>query len=145
MIQLEGKEATVPVSPVLRIWSKVISYIFHPLFVPIYVGWFFIFILRLFPEADAWARTKLLISLFVNYTLLPLVTILLAKGLRFVESIYLKTRKDRIIPYVASGVFYFWIWYVFKNQDFPKEVVMFSLAIFLASSLGLILNSYLKI
>jgi hypothetical protein len=86
-----------------------------------------------------------MISFTVNYTVLPLVTILLAKGLGFVKSIQLHTQKDRIIPYVATGVFYFWIWYVFKNQSFPKEIIMFSLAVFLASSLGLIFNSYLKV
>lgn len=130
---------------VMRIAAKIISYIFHPLFVPVYVGWFFIYVLRLFPQITEWDETKLLISFAVNYTVLPLVTILLAKGLGFIDSVYLKTQKDRIIPYVATGVFYFWIWYVFKNQGFPKPVVMFSLAIFLASSLGLTLNSFLKI
>src|SRR3569833_1199774 len=81
----------------------------------------------------------------VNYMVLPLVTLLLAKGLGFIQSVYLKTQRVRIIPYVATGIFYFWVWYVFRNQSFPKEVIMFSLAIFLASSLGLIVNSYMKV
>jgi hypothetical protein len=99
----------------------------------------------MFPEQDQWHKSLLLIQFFVNYTLLPLVTLLLAKGVGFVSSIYLKTQKDRIIPYVACGIFYFWIWYVFKNQHYPGAVVMFSLAVFIASSLGLIFNSYFKI
>nr|MBA2746874.1 hypothetical protein [Flavisolibacter sp.] len=65
--------------------------------------------------------------------------------LGFIESLHLKTQKDRIIPYIVTGIFYFWVWYVFKNQDFPKIVVMFSLAIFLSSSLGLLVNSYMKV
>lgn len=145
MIQIERTEEHISFHPILRIAAKGISYIFHPLFVPVYVGLFFIYGTRLFPQFDAWDKTKLLISFFVNYTLLPLVTILLAKALGFVKSIYLKTQKDRIIPYVATGVFYFWIWYVFRNQSYPKVVVMFSLAVFLASSMGLICNSYIKV
>ena len=59
---------------------------------------------------------------------------------------FLKTQKDRIIPYVVCGIYYFWMWYVLKNQpEFPRYFVMLSLAIFLASSLGLIVNSFLKV
>jgi len=145
MMATEATEDKINFHPVLKIAAKVVSYIFHPLFIPVYVGWFFIHVLRLFPQLTEWDQTKLLISFIVNYTVLPLVTLLLAKGLGFIQSVYLKTQKDRIIPYVATGVFYFWIWYVFKSQSFPKEVVMFSLAVFVASSLGLIVNSYLKV
>ena len=129
----------------LRVPARFISYVFHPLFVPVYVGWFFIFILRLFPEQDRWHQTLLLITFFVNYTLLLLATILLAKSLGFVQSVYLKTQRDRIIPYIATGVFYFWVWYVFKNQHYPPAVVAFGLAVFIASTIGLILNIYFKV
>jgi hypothetical protein len=145
MTATEANEASFSFHPVLRGTARLISYIFHPLFIPVYLGWFFIHELRLFPQLDAWDSTKLLISFGVNYTLLPLVTLLLAKALGFVGSIYLRTQKDRIIPYVATGVFYFWVWYVFRNQGYPKPVVMYSLAIFLASSLGLLMNNYLKV
>ncbi len=80
------------------------------------------------------------------YTMFPMVTVLLAKGLGFIESVYLKTQKDRIIPYVACGLYYFWMWYVLRNQpEIPKQFLILSLAIFIASSVGLMLNSYLKI
>jgi hypothetical protein len=145
MTVTEAGEENISFHPILRTAAKLISYVFHPLFIPVYIGWFFINLLRLFPQLTEWDKTKLLISFTVNYTVLPLATILLAKGLGFIQSIFLKTQKDRIIPYVATGVFYFWIWYVFRSQSFPKEVVMFSLAVFLASSMGLIFNNYLKV
>ena len=77
------------------------------------------------------------------YSFFPLVTVLLAKGLGFLDSIYLKTQKERIIPYIACGVYYFWMAYVLRNQpEFSKEVVQLSMAIFIASSLGLLVNIY---
>jgi hypothetical protein len=80
------------------------------------------------------------------YTVFPLFTILVAKGLGFIDSIYLRTQKDRIIPYIACGLYYFWMWYVLRNQpQFPQELVLLSLAIFIASSLGLLMNTYLKV
>lgn len=125
--------------------AKIISYLFHPLFVPVYIGWFFVRVLRLFPGLDDWHQSLLLIQFFVNYTLLPLVTVLIAKGVGFIETIYLKTQKDRIIPYIATMIFYFWVWYVFKNQGFPKEVIAFSLAVFLSVCFGVFVNSFFKV
>lgn len=129
----------------LRYGARVISYLFHPLFVPLYVGWFLVYEARLFPERTEWEKTIVLIQFIVYYTFLPLAATLLCKALGFVSSIKLKTQKDRIIPYVICEIFYFWGWYVFKNLHFPKLVVMFGLAVFLATSLGLILNAYLKV
>jgi hypothetical protein len=64
----------------------------------------------------------------------------------FVESIYLKTQKDRIIPYIASGIFFFWTYTVFKQQSvYPLLLVIFVFGIFLASSAALIANIYLKV
>jgi len=140
---LAGSGLHFPAS--LKLAAAVVSYLFHPLFIPVYVGWFWIYELDYFPERSGSDNIKLMISLAVNYAVLPLVTLLLAKTLGFVQSIYLRTARDRIIPYVASGVFYFWIWYVFHNQGFPAEVEMFTLAVFLASSIGLIANAFLMV
>lgn len=145
MTETLEKEGFASFHPAVKLTAKIISTVFHPLFIPVYVGWFFIFRLRLFPQLDDYNQIKLLISFFINYTFLPLVTMLIARKLGFIESLYLRTQKDRIIPYIVTGIFYFWVWYVFKNQDFPKIVVAFSLAIFLGSSIGLLLNSYFKI
>ena len=132
-------------SPPVHVAAKIISYLFHPLFIPLYVAWLFIHELRLFKDRDDWQQTIIYIQFFIYYTFFPLMTTLISKALGFVETIFLKTQKDRILPYIVCEIFYFWAWYVFKNVDFPKEVVMFALGVFLACSLGLILNSYMKI
>jgi hypothetical protein len=132
--------------PLLRMGAKVFSVIFHPLFIPVYISWFLLYYTPLFPQFTDEDKTLLLLRFLIMYSVFPLVTILLAKGLGFIQSIYLRTQKDRIIPYVACGIYYFWMWYVLKNQlEFPRQLVMLSMAIFIAASLGLIFNSYLKI
>lgn len=141
-------EASQPVTfhPAVRMIARVISYIFHPLFIPVYISWFLMYVNPVFPAFTAADKTLLLLRFVVMYTVFPLVTVLIAKGLGFVQSIHLKAQKDRIIPYVACGVYYFWMWYVLKNQpQFPRDFVLLSLAIFLASSLGLIINSFMKV
>lgn len=132
--------------PVMRVLAKVISLVFHPLFIPVYISWFLIYENPVFPALNGWEKLLLVIRFAVMYTLFPLITVLLAKGLGFIQSIYLKTQKDRIIPYVACGLYYFWMWYVLRNQpDTPVQLIQLSLAIFIASSLGLMANSYLKV
>jgi hypothetical protein len=143
--QASGSPSTFSFHPVLRVVAKVISYLFHPLFVPVYVCWFLVYESRLFPNRDAWHKMLVMIQFFVSYTLLPLVTILLAKALGFISSIYLTTKKDRIIPYVVCEIFYFWAWYVSKNVGYPTQFILFSLGVFLSSCIGLIFNSYLKV
>lgn len=132
-------------SPPLRVVAKIISYIFHPLFVPLYVGLFLIYEVRLFNDRTDWQQKLILAQFFIYYTFFPLMTTVLSKALGFIHSVYLKTQKDRILPYIVCEIFYFWGWYVFRNLHFPKEIIMFALGVFLACSLGLILNAYMKI
>ena len=74
------------------------------------------------------------------------MTVLLAKALGFLQSVHLKTQKERIIPYIACGIYYFWMWYVLRNQpQFSREVVILSMAIWIAASLGLLANIYMKV
>jgi hypothetical protein len=74
------------------------------------------------------------------------VTILLLKALGFLTSIYLKTQRDRVIPYIACNIYYFFMAYVLRHQsEFASEVVQFAIAIFIACSLGLIANIYMKV
>jgi hypothetical protein len=143
--RLQTQEKGILFHPLLKVLARIISYLFHPLFIPIYIGLFLIYPVRLFPDLDDRRRLFLEVQLFVIYTLLPLASILLMKGLGLISTIYLKSQKDRVLPYVVCEIFYFWAWYVLKNQLLPKEIILFSLAIFLASCIGLIANTFLKV
>jgi hypothetical protein len=125
----------------------VISYIFHPLFVPVYIIWFLLSTQPyMFARFTPYEKTIALLRFFVIYSFFPLITVLLAKGLGFLKSIQLKTQKERIIPYIASNIYYFWMCYVLRQQpEFPKEAVILSMAIFIASSAGLMANIYMKV
>lgn len=131
----------------LKFAAKIISWIFHPVFIPVYV---LIFLLReqsyLFVALTGGKKTLTVIQFAVMYALFPVVTALLLKALDFIGSIYMKTQKDRIIPYVICMIYYFWVWYVIKNQSiYPDELVQFTLSVFISSVLGLMSNAYMKI
>ena len=131
----------------IQMLAKIISYIFHPVFVPVYMAWFLINIQPyLFAGFAEGKKITTMIQFLVMYSFFPLVTTFLLKKLDFIKSIYLKTPKDRVIPYIACMIYYFWVWYVlYRQPEYPAAIVQFSLAIFIASIIGLMANIYIKV
>ncbi len=131
----------------LKVIAKVISYIFHPLFIPTYV---YFFLTQAFPYefsgmlgSDAGFRT---IVVFINTAFFPGVAVFLLWRLKFIESIFLKSQKERIAPYMIVMVFYWWLWYLSKNfTDQPFELRVFFLGTFLTTPVALVLNNFFKI
>lgn len=144
----EISETQFSVQPVaVRVAAKIISYIFHPVFVPVYIIWFLVYAHPyLFAGFSGWDKTKVMIQAFVNFTFFPVVTVLLLKALKFVSTFHLTTQKDRIIPLIACGIWYFWIWNVWRNlPEYPKPAIQFALAIWISSFLGLMVNIKMKV
>lgn len=152
ILHVSGAKEEAPVfSPALRAVAQVISYLMHPLFIPTIVT---ILTVQALPEYfvnfkqsslrfpyDILYFRVIMISIFF-----PLLTVLLAKALKFVDSIYLHSQRDRIIPYVASTIYYFWAFYSFKRQGVsPAFFNAFFLGIFLAIIISFIANMFVKI
>jgi len=131
----------------LRIPAQLFSYIFHPLFVPVIATWYLAFIHQgYFTGIAPHERILTVIRVAVNTIIFPGVTVLLLKAVGFIKSIYLKTQRERIIPYVGANLFYFWMYLVFRNQpEVPSILTSFIFGIFLSSSAGLLANIYFKI
>jgi len=137
----------------IRFIAKIISYIFHPVFVPVYLALFMLYLHPwLFVGVAPFDKTRVVIMTIVMYSFFPVVTVLLLKALKFIQSIELKTQKDRVIPLIASGIWYFWITYIWWNSSktdntlfIPKAAVGLALAIFLGSWLGLMANIIMKV
>jgi hypothetical protein len=146
----ELKEISVPeVLPQpawIRVIARIISFIFHPLFIPVYIT-YFIFTVRAyqFASLDPWIKTLKLLLVFITCSFFPLISVLLLRALNFIDSIYLKTQKDRIIPYIICMTFYFSVWYYFKKNHEVVDLVSMGLAIFNASVAGFILNIFMKV
>ena len=135
-------------SGAIRFFAQAFSYIFHPLFVPLYVLLFLMYVHPSYFSGTS-RQTKLWLPVSVVQLSLayPLFTILLLKALGFIDSVFLKTQKDRIIPYIAAGIFYFWLYQVCRNYPDTLHPVVpsFMLGVFLAASAALIANIYFKI
>ncbi|MGH2552851.1 MAG: hypothetical protein ACRDEB_04000 [Chitinophagaceae bacterium] len=138
----------MPPQPVaVRVIAKIISYIFHPVFVPVYLVLFMVYVhpwsFAGFSELD---KTRTVIMAALMFTFFPVITVLLLKALKFIKSFQLTTQKDRIIPLVACGIWYFWIWYVWRNlPEYPPSAIQLALAIWISATLGLMANIIMKI
>jgi hypothetical protein len=143
--QIVEEENPVPLS--LKFIANLISYIFHPLFIPLYASYFLMFMHpTYFVGYGAQQKYWLLIRVAYTMVFFPIITVLLLKATGFIESVFLKTQKDRIIPYIACGIFFFWGYLVFRNQpSIPSILTAFTFAVFLSSSVALIANIYFKI
>lgn len=131
----------------VKIIAHLISFVFHPIFIPLYVVAFLVFIHpSYFSGFSMAAKKQTLLIVFINAVAFPILAVVLLKAVGFIQSIFLKTQKDRIIPYMACGIFFFWAYLVFKNQtNYPLILSSFLLGVFLASSAALIANIYFKI
>lgn len=131
----------------LRVFGHLVSYVFHPLFIPVYVTAFLLYIEPYaFAGLNPAQKTFKLISIFFNTTFLPGFAVFLMYKLRLIKSMYLNTQRERIIPYAVAMVFYFWVWYVSKNQtENPQIFKVFLLGSFLAVCATWMLNINSKI
>lgn len=131
-----------------KLFFAFVSWIFHPVFLPVMGIAFLLFsetstAFLGFRPAQRW---MILGQAFTLYTFFPLVTVGLLKALGFLESVHLRTQRERVIPLIATGIWYFWIWYVWKNlPDYPIELVKLALATWTASWITLMINVRMKI
>lgn len=136
--------------PYPRTWvyfARFVSVIFHPLLVSVYMAWFLIFKSHgYFQYMDPKGRILSLATVIVNNFIFPVVVVLLLKGLGFIDSIFLRTQKERIVPYMASIIFFFWTWYVFYNRYEAPQILRDTLqGVFYAAIIASAANIYFKI
>lgn len=133
--------------PVLRFLAQLVSFVFHPLFISSYVMGFLIFF---HPYAFAGFEHKIKVFRFINIfffnALFPLFSVFLLWRLQFIQSVFLRTAKERIWLYLIAMIFYWWTWNVYKNlPDSPPVAVHFLLGAFLAVCGAWFCNIYFKI
>ncbi|MEP6465925.1 MAG: hypothetical protein ABJB05_06450 [Parafilimonas sp.] len=131
----------------LKVFAKFVSYIMHPLFIPVYV---FFWLTKRFPiHFDDITVVGLMfktISVFINATFFPAFPVFLLWRLKFIDTIFLRTQKDRIIPYIITMIFYWWLWYLSRTfTDQPDVLKFFYFGIFLNTVFGLVINNFIKI
>jgi hypothetical protein len=126
--------------------AKTISYFFHPLLMLLY-GLIVLFNLN--------ANISLLLSLqgklyilaiaFISGVIFPLSFMFFLLKSKVIKSFALETKEERTIPYLMTGVFYYFIFYLFKEINLPPLFYVFVLNSTLIILITLLINFWWKI
>jgi hypothetical protein len=130
----EEKEAAVVQcsrSKPLRLLAKVVSYVFHPVFMPGAMA-YILYMLTAdteFAGIPKGSFYRWLAMIVLNTAFFPLFTVALLKGLGFIKSIHMTEQKDRIIPLIACMIFYFWANFVIGNPLSGAPLILHTLTL----------------
>ncbi len=131
----------------LKVPAKIISFVLHPLFIPTYI--FFWLTLRFPTQFQGMTPFLMLmrkINVFWMTAFFPAFAVFLLWRLQFIKSIRLRTQQERIIPYIITMIFYWWMWYLSRTfTDQPAVLQFFYFGIFLTTIVGLLSNIFTKI
>ncbi len=116
----EEKVGREGVRGIKAIPAQIISYLLHPLFIPVMMVYALYKLAPVnFAHVPDVIRWRWLAMVSINTLLLPLLVVVLLKALGFIESIHMYRSKDRVIPLMASMIFYFWAYQVASGTDMP--------------------------
>ncbi|MFT6849957.1 MAG: hypothetical protein ACJATA_000763 [Sphingobacteriales bacterium] len=126
--------------------AKILSMVFHPILGPIY-GLSFMWAIGVFPLIGKNNASLILfaIMVLVNTFIIPVLTALLLTKMGKVDSIYMKDREQRTIPYFVTGLFYFFTFYFANSIGISPEFSAFMQGAALAVLGSLLINMKWKI
>lgn len=127
------------------LFAKIVSYLFHPVFMPFLMTLVLYFTNK--PSFITLANMQpfWLGAIALNTIFFPLVATLLMKKLGFIQSIFMEEPKDRIIPLLATMIFYFWAYQVVKVGAAPFELKVLFLGSFYGIIVTFMINIFYKV
>lgn len=131
----------------LRFSARLLSWVFHPLFVGAMMMFFLAYVHpTLFLAVPERTKALRMVTYVNNNVVFPSLVVLLMRGLGFSRSLHLDDRQERIVPYMASVIFFFWTFHVFRNQPgMPSVVTDMCQGVFLSACCSLVLNAFMKV
>jgi hypothetical protein len=126
--------------------AKAISYLFHPLLVPVYIMLFLLNLNAHFSLVLPFTSKVMLVGITALTTILfPLLIIFLLYKRNLVHSFYLESREERIYPLLVIAVFYYLTYYLLKGLHISPVFSFYMLGATFLAVISLIITFYHKI
>ncbi len=128
--------------------AYTVSVLFHPLLIPSYA---LVTLLAINPFMfgvnNIWGNEIILLQVFLSTFLLPSFSLLMLRQLDFIKSIELEDKKDRIIPFIVTGIFYIGlaVFFVKTPNHSPFLLTVFILGATIGLWVSFIVNLFTKI
>lgn len=146
-------EEVVPLP--LQLLARLISLVFHPLFILSYayilLAFFNPFLFgeasteRIFAFGKLTSKGLWFVHLLSFSCIIPMVGVLLMRGLGMVRTLSLTTQDERKIPYVLTGMFYMAMVAQNSTTPLPLEIKIFTLGATIALFIAFFINLFTKI
>jgi len=126
--------------------SKVISYLFHPLLMPI-IGLCIIFNTDSYINYAVPSELKQAVLILVGTStfIIPLLISFLLLNRKIINSLEMETQKERIIPYSFTIAFYIFTLYMLKQAPIPPIIFNFIIGATLSLIVAFVVNLKWKI
>ena len=132
---------------IFRFLAYFVSVVFHPLLILTYMLILLLLVNPyLFGASAAEGRDVLVLVVFLSTFVIPAFSVFMMKALGLVNSFELKTKQERIGPYIITGVFYLWVFRnLLENPDIPLAFKIFALGATIALFVAFFINIFSKV
>ncbi len=126
--------------------ARVFSTLFHPLILPT-VGLFILFRLNTYINLTlpVEVRRYVLLMVFVNTAILPVLSVLVLKRTGHVRDYLLRERAERLFPLMVAAVTFFMTYYLLRQLRLPGLIDFFMMGATLLVLLSLVISFRWKI
>lgn len=126
--------------------AKIISILFHPLIIPT-LGIFILFNTNSYLNYVIPSEIKkaILLLIIISTFIIPTLVSLLLLNTKIITSLKMETKRERVIPYAFTILFYFFTLYMLNKSPIPPLIFKFIIAATLAVILAFTINFKWKI
>ncbi len=131
----------------MKFFSILVSYLFHPLFVILYMlGFLVVLNPFLFPYREPKQLGLIFLIVFFTATLIPLISVLLMKAVGIIDSMEMTNKSDRIGPLIVVIICYLWLYLNIRtNNMIPQPFSIFTFGALISVCVAFFLNNFNKI
>ena len=126
--------------------SKVISFFFHPIFMPTYAIFLLFAFSPLFSDFMSMSQKIQIVQLVIIFTLLlPIFSVLTLKKFNIVTSIYMENREERRWPLLFTIIWYYLLFRLLDSIHIQYIVIQLLFGAMLILLLAIIVSNFWKI
>ncbi|MFI5172575.1 MAG: hypothetical protein ACHQFW_09295 [Chitinophagales bacterium] len=122
-----------------KVFGHFFSILFIPLLLPLY-GTLYVIYSDPYEFPDKAQNMLMILRVGFLTFVFPAITILLLVALKFIKSVNIYDRQERIVPYIAAGFFYIWAFFVFYKEGFYPQITYILLGSTIAVFVDFMIN-----
>lgn len=121
----------------MKVFLKIIAYIFHPILIPIYGSLIYYLVTKKYTSLEM--QVGNLLPIFILTVVIPIICFLILRNIGIVNSVFMSTTKERKYPIYISIILLFMIIYKVLPINYTPELYYYFIGLILALTTSLLL------